>query len=133
MKNKKHLIPFFIALAISLAVGAGIFCLFYFLKGENIKPLIRASDGAVYAAVILVCSAGMIYVCRCGFFDFVSYGFRQLGSQLFMKDPNKYNDYPTYREEKRVSRVGRSKYYLGILLAGGLFLIAGIICLILLK
>lgn len=117
---KAHLV----AAAISLIIGAGLFCLFFFTGGAG---LIGASNGTGFTAVILVCFAGLDYVARQGFFDVFSYGFRQFGTMIFGRKANQNNDYPGYVNAKKESRKGKPKTYFTILIVGALFLIAFVI------
>lgn len=121
MKKKINLKPYIISGIISLLLGIFIFILFFLILK---RP---ALDGAAYAAIILISSAGLIWVAREGFFDIFSYGFRQLGSTILSKKANEYNDYSGYRQFKNEIREKRSKYYFSIALIGLLFLVATVI------
>ena len=119
--------PYIIAGIISLLLGLGIFFLFRFAFK------FAYFDSTAFAALILVSSAGLIWISREGFFDFASYGFRQFGNALFSKKPNEYNDFATYKNYKQETRENKSKYYLSMLIVGGLFLIVTIILFIIYK
>ena len=121
MKKKINLKPYIISGIISLLLGIFIFILFFLILK---RP---ALDGTAYAAIILISSAGLIWVAREGFFDIFSYGFRQLGSTILSKKANEYNDYSGYRQFKNEIREKRSKYYFSIALIGLLFLVATVI------
>lgn len=121
MKKKINLKPYIISGIISLLLGTFIFILFFLILK---RP---ALDGTAYAAIILISSAGLIWVAREGFFDIFSYGFRQLGSTILSKKANEYNDYSGYRQFKNEIREKRSKYYFSIALIGLLFLVATLI------
>lgn len=121
MKKKINLKPYIISGIISLLLGIFIFILFFLILK---RP---ALDGTAYAAIILISSAGLIWVAREGFFDIFSYGFRQLGSTILSKKANEYNDYSGYRQFKNEIREKRSKYYFSIALIGLLFLVATLI------
>lgn len=127
--NQKHkfLKTYLVTAAITLAVGAGLFCLFFFLHGRGLRG---ACDGTGYPGIILTGIAGLIFVARNGFFDIFSYGFKQLGSSMFGRNANKYKDFPDYKNQNREVRSKRSKYYLIILFIGLAFIIASIGCLI---
>ena len=128
MEEKKiNLKPYIIAGLISLIAGIGIFCLFFFVFKMAVV------DGFAFAAIILASLGGLIWISREGFFDFASYGFRQFGNALFSKKPNEYNDYAGYKNYKQESRKNRSKYYLSLLVVGGLFLIVTIILFVIYK
>ena len=121
MKKKINLKPYIISGIFSLLLGIFIFILFFIILK---RP---ALDGTAYAAIILISSAGLIWVAREGFFDIFSYGFRQLGSTILSKKANEYNDYSGYRQFKNEIREKRSKYYFSIAITGLLFLVATVI------
>ena len=126
-EKKINLKPYIIAGVISLIIGLAVYFIFRFaLK-------FAAVDSVAFGAIILSSSAGLIWISREGFFDFASYGFRQFGNALFSKKPNEYNDFAEYKNYKRETRENRSKYYLSVLIVGGLFLIATIILFIIYK
>ena len=127
MKPKINLKPYIVAGIISLLFGIFIFVLFFFILKW------AALDGTGYASIILISVAGLTWIAREGFFDIFSYGFRQLGSTLFSKKPNEYNDFSSYKEFKYEIRQKRSKYYISILIVAGLFLIVTIILYIIYK
>ncbi len=117
---KTYLITFFV----TSAIGSGAFCLYYFLMG---KGLLNACNGTSLVGIFLICACGLIYVSREGFFDIFGYGFKQLGTMIFGRKPNAYNDFPGYKEQKRVYRVKSSKYFVIIGIVGLLFVTAFII------
>ena len=119
--------PYIIAGIISLLFGIGIFCLVVFAFQKAVV------DGTAFAALFLISASGLIWVSREGFFDLASYGFKQFGNMLFSKKPNEYNDFAGYKEYKRETRENRSKYYLSVLVIGGVFLIATLIIFIISK
>ena len=127
MKPKINWKPFIIAGIISLLLGVFIFILFFIILK------MPALDGTGFAAIILLASAGLIWVAREGFFDIFSYGFRQLGSTMFGKKANEFNDFAGYKEYKQTSREKRSKYYISVAIVGALFLIVTIILSIIYK
>ena len=119
--------PYIIAGIISLLLGLGIFFLFRFAFK------FAYFDSTTFAALILVSSAGLIWISREGFFDFASYGFRQFGNALFSKKPNEFNNYAGYKEYKNETREKRSKYYISVAIVGAVFLLATIIVFIVLR
>jgi len=127
MKPKINWKPYIIAGIISLLIGIFFFILFFVILK---RPVI---DGTGYASIILISSAGLIWVVREGFFDIFTYGFRQLGATLFSKKPNEYNDFAGYKEVKFSKREKRSKYFISVAIVGALFLIATIILYIIYK
>ena len=127
MKPKINWKPYIVAGIISLLLGVFIFILFFIILK---KP---ALDGVAFASIILLAGAGLIWVAREGFFDIFTYGFRQLGSTMFSKKANEYNDFAGYKEYKFSAREKRSKYFISIAIVGALFLIATIILSIIYK
>ena len=122
---KKYWITYLITMAISLAVGAGIFCLVYFLGNQTDIAL---CNGLTLGGAIILGIGGLTWITRQGFFDFVVYGFKQLGSSMFNRHaPAKYDDLPTYKQEKNQKRISSPDYWFPIVIAGTLILIAGII------
>ena len=121
MKKKLNLKPYIISGIISLLFGAFIFILFFIILKMSVL------DGTGFAAILLLASAGIIWVTREGFFDIFSYGFRQLGSTIFSKKPNEFNDFAGYKEMKFSLREKRSKYYISIAIVGALFLLVTVI------
>ena len=119
--------PYIIAGVISLIIGLGVYFIFRFALKFAVV------DSVAFGAIILASSGGLIWISREGFFDFASYGFRQFGNALFSKKPNQYNDYAGYKNYKQETRDNRSKYYLSLLIVGGVFLIVTIILFIIYK
>lgn len=121
MKNNTNLKPYIIAAIISIIIGVGFTLLMFF--GFK-RPLI---DGTGYSSIILIAAGLLIIIAREGFFDIFSYGFRQLGSQLFSKKANEFNDYPHYKEAINEVRKRKSKYYLSLIVVGVIFLLVTIV------
>ncbi len=118
---RKYLKVYLITAVVSLAVGAGIFCLYYFLRDQT---LIAAIDGVSMAGVILLGVGILCLLARLGAFDTMSYGFKQMFSSMFAKEANKYNDMAGYKEEKREKRASSSYYYVVMMIVSLLFFIA---------
>ena len=121
MKPRINWKPYIIAGIISLLLGAFIFILFFIILK------MPALDGTGFAAILLIATAGLIWIAREGFFDIFTYGFRQLGSTMFGKKANEFNDFASYKEMKFSRREKRSKYFISVAIVGALFLIATII------
>lgn len=117
---KSYIITGFIA----LAIGAGIFCLYFFL---NKSTLVAACNGSIIAAVSLLGVAALVVLARLGAFDTFAYGFMQLGSAMFSNQPRKYNDMVEYKHAQFEKRKDKSKYYLSIVAVGVIFLIATLV------
>ena len=124
MKKRINLKPYIIASIISIIISAGLFSIFVFALKEPI------SDGLVIPGVVLICASGLIFVSREGFFDFASYGFKQLGNAMFGKNPSEYKDLADYKIQASQVREKRSKYYLAVLTVGLMFFIASLVVLL---
>ena len=112
-----------IATIICLIIGFALF-LAFFLSNKNVYG---ALNGTGFAGIILLGFGGLAFVAKEGFFDFAGYGFRQLGTMIFGRVPNAYNDYPSYREFKEEKRKKQSNYFVPALILGALFLLAYLI------
>ena len=123
MKKKINFKPYIIAGIISIIIGVGIFLAFFLLN----KSMYGALNGTSFAGIILLSLGGLSFVAKEGFFDFASYGFKQLGTMIFGQKANSYNDYPSYRDYKNERRKKQSNYFISILIVGLLFIIAFII------
>ena len=108
---------------ISMIIGVGIFLAFYLTN----KTLYGALNGTAFSGIILLSFGGLSWVAREGFFDFASYGFQQMGSMIFGRKPNAYNDYPSYRDYQNEKRKTQPHFYVSILIIGVLFIIAYVI------
>lgn len=108
---------------IFLIIGVGIFLAFFLTN----KTLYGALNGTAFSGIILLSFGGLSWVAREGFFDFASYGFKQMGSMIFGRKPNAYNDYPSYREYRDERRKTAPHFYVSILIIGVLFIVAYII------
>ncbi len=120
MKKKIRWKPYIIASIISIIIGVGIFLIFYLTNKTNYGLF----NGASVAGIVVLSIGGLSFVAKQGFFDFASYGFKQLGAMIFSKTPNAYKDYPEYRDYKNGLREKQSNYFIAILIVGTLFLIA---------
>lgn len=121
MREKINFKPYIISGIISLIIGAGLTCAIFFGFKRSL------SDGFSISAVLLISAGLLIWVSREGFFDLLTYGFRQLGSQLFSKKPNEYNNFAEYKQVYNEYREKRSKYFISVILIGAIFLIVTII------
>ena len=121
---KKYWLVNLITFLISLAVGAIIFCLFFFLRGQT---LISAVDGAAVGAVSVLFLGLLFWMHHLGAFDTFVFGFKQLGSMIFAKEPRRDGQYQDYRKEKIKKRTNSSYNFLAIILAGLLLLISVIV------
>ena len=117
---KKHFKAYLIAAIIALIMGLIPFLLFLLIEGN-------ALDGVTVAAVLLLGFGGLMFVGHEGFFDIFAYGFKQMGTAMFGKKANANNDFPGYKEDKRIKREEGPKIFLSFLAVGGVFLLALII------
>lgn len=115
---------YIIAAIIALAIGAGIFCLYFFL---NNMTIVAACNGSILAGVALVGIGALIIITRLGAFDTFAYGFMQLGTSMFGRQPKKYSDMIEYKQAKYNERKEKSKYYFAIMIVGALFFIATLV------
>jgi len=119
-KKKINWKGYIIAGIISLIIGALSFSLIFF----NNKSYFGALNATSITAVILLSIGALSFVSSEGFFDFASYGVKQMTTMIFGRVPNAYNDYPSYREYKEKKRELSSKYYIPFLIIGALFLLS---------
>lgn len=127
---KKYLKAYIISFMISILVGIAIFSLYFFIKGQT---LIEAVNASTIAFVVLLGAGLLALVARLGMFDSFSYGFNQLTSAMFAKKANKYNDFSSYREDKRTKREASPSICYVIILASIIFGIATLVLFIILK
>ena len=113
-----------ITLIVSLVVGAGIFCLMFFLRNQTI---IAAVDGAALATVVVLFFGLLMLVSHLGAFDMFTFGFKQLGTMIFAKDARKEGPYYEYRENKKEKRQNSSFVFVTVIFAGLLLSIALIV------
>ena len=115
-----NLITFFVA----LVLGGVIFCLFFFTRNRDI---IDALNGATYAGLILAACGLFAWLAHLGTFDIFAFGFKQLGSMIFSKNPRSAGTFPEYVEGKKEKRNNSSYNFIFIILAALLFGIAALI------
>ena len=121
---KKYWLINLITLAISLVVGGAIFCLAFFLKERNI---VSAVDAAAISSVSILCIGLLLWMSHLGAFDTFAFGFKQLGSMLFAKEPRRDGKYQDYRQAKIEKRTNSSYNFIAVIFAGLLLSIALII------
>ena len=121
---KKYWLINLLTLVISLIVGGGIFCLFFFLRG---KTIVAAVDGSAVATVSILGIGLLVWMHHLGAFDTFAFGFKQLGSMLFAKEPRRDGKYQDYRQEKIEKRNNSSFNFVAIIVAGLLLSISLIV------
>lgn len=108
---------------IALAIGALIFLLYFFLneEGRNLKT---ACNGTALAGGLVLGAGLLIWLTRLGAFDTFAFGFIQLGTSLFGRNPLKRETLVEYKQKRVEKRKEKTKYYFVIMIVGGLFLVA---------
>ena len=112
---KKYWLINLVAFIVSIAVGAGIFCLFFFLRN---KTLLDAVDGSALAAIVVLFSGLLLWVSHLGAFDTFAFGFKQLGSMIFAKDARRDGTFYEYKEAKNEKRADSSYLFVSVIIAG---------------
>ena len=125
-KYKSYILTF----VFSMVFGGIVFCLYFFLKGQTLKDAI---DASTIAGVTLIGGGLMVIITRLGAFDTFAFGFKQMFTSMFNKDPNAYNSLADYKLQKYDQRKLKKKTYLMLFLAGLLFILALIILEIILR
>ena len=118
---RKYWLTNLITFLISLVLGAVIFCLIFFLRGQT---LIAAVDGITLAAVTVLFLGLLFWMHHLGAFDTFVFGFKQLGSMMLSKNPRRDGTYAEYREKKTETRNNSSFNFIAIIFAGLLLSIA---------
>ena len=119
-KNKSHIITFLV----SLVFGAGIFCLYFFLKDQSLRA---AVDACSIAGVALIGAGLLVIITHLGAFDTFAFGVKQLFTSMFNRDPNAYNSMADYKLQKYDERQKKKKTYLMLFLSGLLFLLTVVV------
>ena len=114
---KINLITFLVA----LAIGATIFCLMFFLRSQS---LYDAANGASVASVSILFVGLLMWVSHLGAFDTFAFGFKQLGSMFFAKNPRRDGTYADYKQNKADKRAASSYNFVAVILAGLFMLIS---------
>ena len=127
---RRHLKAYIITFVISSLIGLGIFLTFFFLHKSK---FIGAMDGSGVACLALAGIAILIWIGKMGAYDSMSYGFKQMFSSMFGRNPSKYNDFASYKEEKSEQRKSGSKLYFATLFVSLIFAIIFIIYFIIYK
>ena len=121
---KKYWLSNLIIFAVSLLLGAALFLTFFLTRPQNI---VNAIDAAAVAGMFVLLSGLLALMGYLGVFDMVAFGFKQLGSTLFAKDPRRDGSYADYKQVKVEKRKDSSYYFMPIILAGILYLIAFVV------
>ena len=121
---RKYFKAYLITFIVSLMIGVGIFLAFFLSETTS---YVGALDGTGVAGLALGGTSLLAWIGKMGAFDSMSYGFKQMFSSMFGKNPNKYRDFAGYKEDKNAQRKMSSKYYFVILFVALLFFIAFIV------
>jgi len=119
-----------ITFLISLVVGAGVFCAVFFSRNRD---LLAATDGLSVAGIVVLFLGLLVWMGNLGVFDIFSFGFKQIVSTLFTKDPRRDGTFYEYKAEKREKRDASSNNFVSIIAAGVTILIAMVVVLIIYK
>lgn len=106
---------------ISLVIGLVVFFLYYFLNNQT---LLAAVNGVTISTFSLIGIGLLCWLAHLGAFDTFSFGFKQLGSMLFAKEPRKEGPFHEYKQAKKEKREKSSYYFIIIILVGFLFAFA---------
>ena len=121
---KKYWLINLITFLISLVVGAGIFCLIFFLRNQTI---VAAVDGAAIGSMVVLFLGLLMWVAHLGAFDTFAFGFKQLGSMLFAKDARRDGTFQDYKQNKATKRDNSSYNFVMVIFAGLLLSISIIV------
>lgn len=123
-KKRQIFIADIITFVISFLIGVAIFLIYFLVKGIH---LLHALNAVTIAGVVLFCVSILVLLNRFGAFDTFVYGFKQMGSTMFTKNPTKYNNMADYKIAKAEERKTKGKYYIPIMIAAAIFLVATLI------
>lgn len=120
-KKIKRIKDYIITLVISLVVGGIIFLIYFFINQGGLGAIAAGCNASILSTIVLVSSGILVWLSRMGAFDTFAYGFKQLGSSIFGKNPTKYNNMVEYKQAKIEKRADKTNFYLFIILAGFIF------------
>lgn len=112
---RKYWLTNLITFLVSLAVGSGIFCIAFF---TSTRSIIDAINGATLGGLVVLLFGLLMMVSHFGAFDSFVFGFKQLFSLLFSKDPKKNGSFTDYRDERTQKRDASSYNFFATILAG---------------
>ena len=122
---KKHWLANLITFIISFLVGVAIF-LVYFLT-RNSRTITEACNASAVSTAVLLLGGLLAWMAHLGVFDIFSFGFKQLGSMFFAKNPIRDGNYADYQAEKREKRSNSSYGFVAVIASGVLFAISLIV------
>lgn len=121
---RKYWLTNLITFLLAIAVGVGIFCAVFFGRARSI---IDAIDGATLGGLVVLLFGLLMMISHFGAFDFIVFGFKQLFSLMFSKDPRKNGEFTDYRDERTQKRDASSYNFIAVIFAGLLLSIAIIV------
>ena len=121
---KKYWLINLVTFLIAIVVGVAIFCLIFFLRNQTI---IAAVDGAAIGSMVVIFLGLLMWVAHLGAFDTFAFGFKQLGSMMFSKEPRKDGTFQDYKEGQRIKRENASYNFIAVISAGLLLSISIIV------
>lgn len=121
---RKHLTTNLITLGIALIIFVAIFLSIYFAQTRD---LIAAINGVTIGGISLLAVGMLMWLGHAGAFDIFAFGFKQLASMFFAKDPRKDGQYHDYREQLIVKRADASYNFLVMIAVGLLAFLAVIV------
>ena len=122
---KKHWLSNLIILLVSLVLGVAIFFLYFLTRSS--RTLTEACNAAALSTAILLLCGLLAWMAHFGVFDIFAFGFKQLGSMFFAKNPIRDGSYVDYKAEKTEKRSNSSYGFVAVVAAGLLFSIALIV------
>ena len=125
LQVKKHWLSNLITFLVSLVIGMGILFLYYLTRtSRTLTEICNAT--AIATAAILLCGL-LAWMAHFGVFDIFAFGFKQLGSMLFAKNPIRDGNFVDYKQEKAEKRSDSSYGFVAVVAAGLIFAIALVI------
>ena len=112
---RKYWLTNLITFLLSIAAGVGIFCAVYFSRARSIMDAI---DGATLGGLVVLLFGLLMMVSHFGAFDIFVFGFKQLFSLFFSKDPRKNGEFADYRNERTQKRDASSYNFIAVIFAG---------------
>ena len=124
LQIRKHWLTNLITFIVSLVVGVSIFLVVFFYEGRS---MLAAVNGATLGGLIVLLFGLLMMVTHFGAFDIFVFGFKQLFSMFFSKDPRKDGQYHEYQDKQTQKRNDSSYNFVATILAGLLLSIAIIV------
>ena len=129
MKNafiqfKKHWLTNLITFFISIVVGGIIFCALFFSRPID---MISAINSATLGSLSVLAMGLLMMVAHFGFFDIFAFGFKQMFTMIFAKNPNGAGQFHEYREKQTEKRDSSSYNFITVIAAGLLLSISIIV------